>query len=207
MLPFKFHLIKPKEKQPLSLLSPSVERPSPLHTNSLSSHKSSCASLSPLPRWGKRYRQPLTLFLCLPFTSGSLIPPQLGKPPYIHWGPRPAWGREQMGSRTGSHPGLGSWGPGPRTVSTPFAPPKVAFHSHCSLPNGQKGCQRTDQKASQTPMPEAGAGSQGPSVTMPNQHTPPTVSAQNKLPSIHPSSGSRVDGRMALITGCRVQPR
>ena len=29
MLPFKFHLIKPKEKKPLSLLSPSPDHPSP----------------------------------------------------------------------------------------------------------------------------------------------------------------------------------
>ena len=29
MLPFKFHLIKPKEKKPLSLLSPSLGHPSP----------------------------------------------------------------------------------------------------------------------------------------------------------------------------------
>lgn len=29
MLPFKFHLIKPKEKKPLSLLSPSLEHPTP----------------------------------------------------------------------------------------------------------------------------------------------------------------------------------
>lgn len=72
MLPFKFHLIKPKEKKPLCLLSPPAERPSALHMNSLCSLRSPTPCCLPsflLSRGGGKDTP--TPVMCLPTDQGA----------------------------------------------------------------------------------------------------------------------------------------
>lgn len=155
MLPFKFHLIKPKEKKPLSLLSfpgaPLLLTPSgpPLP-----------ALLSPLPGLeGNIPLHPLS-FSCLlqrprhPDLSSlnQWVPSLSPSSSDVHQGPL-SRGQAQMGSKTGSHL---PWGLGARNKDSQhrFAPTKESLSPpHCPLPNGQKRY----QKAMQTPMPGAGA--------------------------------------------------
>lgn len=123
-MPFKFHLIKPKEKKPLSLLSPFLEHPSP-HTGPppfpsppLSSPRAGEGGM-----WEKTSPPLLTLFMCL------LQGRAWSGLPSLHQGvphPTPAQKvtRTPMGlatdgrGETGSHPAPEPWGPGTRTVST-----------------------------------------------------------------------------------------
>lgn len=105
MLPFKFHLIKSKEKKPLPLLSPSPEHPPPAHEQPILPQVLPCLPSFFLSQRGTECPLGPSPSSCIfskdqhglkspLFTSWSLIPSQLRKSPkhppmtpFLAWGP------------------------------------------------------------------------------------------------------------------------
>lgn len=124
-LPFKFHLIKPKEKKALSLFPPSLEHPSP-HVGPpylpsfLLTHgrwKTSPSTTHPHP-----VSSPKTSVVWIAFSSprGPSSPPH----PHSENHPRHLWHWPLMGHRTGSPPAPRALGARNRESQHLLPPPK-----------------------------------------------------------------------------------
>lgn len=209
MLPFKFHLIKPKEKKPLSELPPPPEQPPHPGPCTRTAGPPSCPppppSLSPLAGRKNMCPQPLSLLMCLPQGQGGLdCPPPAGPSSHTAGGPF------QRG-RTGRQPALRPRGPGTRQPASPLSQQRWPF-SLSLFPGARRGV-RTAEKASRASTARGRSWDSGHSTPHMN---PPKANDTRLAPApscpcvaqiaIHALSGSQRSGP-PQAAGVRPQPR